>query len=267
MTAASMPLRVVIVDDHPLTAEGLRARFDAAGLDVVACVAAAEFTPFDLVPDVVVCDLRLPGRSGAEAVSFVVARGLPVLAMSGVASAEEVLEAVAAGASGFLAKTAAGHLFVAATRTVALGGRFLTAEAAHVLRLDAERRSLTAGDLSRNAVGLLRAVERGDTTEEAASALGLDASSVQRLLSEIWELGKRRRRLFAPTARELEVLRLSVTGLTHKELAERLNVSVRTVPDFLSSIKTKYLAGHPTVDPAIAPLALARRWAAELGLS
>ena len=87
------------------------------------------------------------------------------------------------------------------------------------------------------------------------------------MVEEIWDCGTRRRRRFAASAREIELLRLTAQGLTHKELAKRLNVSVRTIPDFLTSIKTKYIASHPDVDPATAPLALARRWAVELGLA
>ena len=126
---------VAIVDDHPLTTEGLLTRLEAAGLLVLACVAAVEYVPFELSPDVVVCDMRLPGRSGASAIGFLSERGVRILAMSGVATAEEVLDTLVAGASSFVPKTAASPTFVAAVRSVAAGSRYLTAEVAHYLRV------------------------------------------------------------------------------------------------------------------------------------
>ena len=258
---------VAIVDDHPLTTEGLLTRLEAAGLLVLACVAAVEYVPFELSPDVVVCDMRLPGRSGASAIGFLSERGVRILAMSGVATAGEVLDSLVAGASSFVPKTAASPTFVAAVRSVAAGSRYLTAEVAHYLRVDAEHRPLERDDLSPAGLSVLRGLERGSTPGEVAADLRLSSGAFEDQLRAIWTISARRRRRFAPSRREIELLRLTAEGLTHKELAKRLNVSVRTIPDFLTSIKTKYVASHPDVDPTAPPLGLARRWAVELGLS
>src|SRR5713226_3460526 len=71
---------------------------------VAAVITAVEM--LDATGDMVVCDLRLPGRSGPDAIAFLTQRGCRVLATSGVAKPEEILDAIAAGARGFVPKTA-----------------------------------------------------------------------------------------------------------------------------------------------------------------
>ena len=89
---------VTIVDDHPITGAGIAAQLRQQGFDVAAVVTAVEM--LDATGDMVVCDLRLPGRSGPDAVAFLAQRGCQVLATSGVAGQEEILDVVAAGAAG-----------------------------------------------------------------------------------------------------------------------------------------------------------------------
>jgi DNA-binding NarL/FixJ family response regulator len=97
-------IKVAVVEDHPITRSGLAAYLHLAGCAVVsqenAVETLAELRP---PPEVVVCDLHLPGRSGASAIAYLTELGTIVLATSGVAKPEEVLDAIAAGAHGFLA--------------------------------------------------------------------------------------------------------------------------------------------------------------------
>lgn len=262
---------VVLVDDHPLTAQGLRSVLECEGLEVAGVVTAVEQVAALLRrkagPVVVVCDLHLAGRSGSEAVEMLCGLGLAVLAISGVATADGMLDVVAAGARGFVPKTAPPGSFLLAVRSIAAGSWHLSPELAHHLLVDVRRRPLETGELGAAALALLHDVERGDRVEESLVRRRLDAASAEHLLAAIWEAAARRRLRYRPTPRETEILRLVCQGLSHRALSEKLHVSVHTVPGLLEAIKVKYLATHPDVDRNATPLATARRWALELGLA
>jgi DNA-binding NarL/FixJ family response regulator len=259
---------VAIVDDHAIAAEGVAARLAEAGFAVVGLVPAVEaLDDLEPAPDVIICDLRLPGRSGADAVAHAATRGAAVLAASGVARPQEVLDAIAAGARGFLPKTAPARTFAAAATELAAGGYHVSAELAHHLLDDARARPLGRGDIGPKAVAALRAFERGDTAAEVAAALRVSPEVLTGLLGQVWDAAARRRRRHAPSPRELDLLRLVGQGLTHKDLAARLALSPATVPTILDRIRAKYLALHPDADPTIPPMSAARRWAEELGVA
>ena len=87
---------IVVAADRPITGAGIAAQLRQQGFDVAAVVTAVEM--LDATGNMVVCDLRLPGRSGPDAVAFLAQRGCRVLATSGVARQEEIMDVVAAGA-------------------------------------------------------------------------------------------------------------------------------------------------------------------------
>jgi len=104
------PIRVVIADDHTIVREGIRQVLDGAeGITVVGEAAngpAAFEQAQALVPDVVVLDVSMPGESGLD-VAKRLKRALPatrVLMLSVYDNTEFVLEAVRAGADGYLLK-------------------------------------------------------------------------------------------------------------------------------------------------------------------
>lgn len=110
-------LRVLIVDDHQLAREGLRAVLAGGGVDVVGTAATGEEAvelARDLVPDIVLMDVRLgPGIDGLEATRRIAALGLPIrivmLTLHDMPA--YVREALAAGAAGYVLKdTAIGDL-------------------------------------------------------------------------------------------------------------------------------------------------------------
>lgn len=254
---------VLIIDDHPVYGEGLEAWLrDAGGLDVLPSVTAVERAP---AADVCVCDLHLPGRSGAHAIRHLVATGARVLAFSGLASSEDVLDAIAAGARGYVAKTASRALFVAAVTTVARGGHHLSPELAHYMRNDAACRKLPTNELGELGHDVLRRTAQGDRADEIAAALGWPIARLDQLLADIFAAATRRRSLLMPTPRELEVMKLAKNNLSHKEIAARLvpPVAKDTVSDFLDSIRDKYVRTHPSAPRDLQPLAAAREWANE----
>lgn len=134
------PLRVVVVDDHEIVRSGLKSALAERRVEVIAEAATVE----DAVavvrqhrPDVLVLDVRLPG-GGAPAVLGALGNDAPpTLAVSASDERDDVVRTVAAGASGYLLKTAAVDDIVAAIRATHDGQPVFSAElAGHLLELD-----------------------------------------------------------------------------------------------------------------------------------
>lgn len=185
------PIRVVVADDHAIVREGIRQVLD--GTEGISVVGEAANGPdaFEqaqtLVPDVVVLDVSMPGESGLE-VAKRLKRALPatrVLMLSVYDNTEFVLEAVRAGADGYLLKDSSPSELRGAIRKVVAGESAFSAAAARQLstalreeeanRERAERvASLTARELD-----VLRHVVAGQTNKETAVVLGISHRTVE----------------------------------------------------------------------------------------
>ncbi len=266
MSAERRPISVAIIDDHPIATESLAARFVGAGFSVLAPAPSLEAFDRSATPGVVVCDLHLPGISGAAAVADLHTRGLPVLTTSGVATPDEVLDAIAAQARGFVDKTAPAQQFVAAVTAVATGSYHVSARLAGFLLEDAQRRPLSRGELDADERNLLRGLAQGDHLDELCAEWGLSAPDAHGRLARIFDAARRRRRLHRPSPREAEVMVLvGCRGLSHKEAARAMNVKASVVADYLRTVRAKYIASHPDAPPTIPPSTAAAIWARELG--
>jgi DNA-binding NarL/FixJ family response regulator len=257
--------RVSIVDDHPIVADSLIGRLQGAGFDVASSVAMVEDPALITDVDVVICDLNLPGRSGADAIAYVAGLGARVLATSGVAPEQAVLDVVVAGASGFVPKTAAPEEFIDAVAATARGERFVSQYLAACLLADADARPLGTQEIGSLQRDILRGFAQGDTRAELVDSLALDDARLAALLDGIWDAAAQRRALNRLTDREREVITLVAKGLSHKAIARAMGIATVTVPDYLKSIKRKWDATHPD-DADVRPMTACRRFADELGL-
>jgi len=197
--------RVMVVDDHPMWRDSVSRDLGEAGFEVVAAVgegAQALRIVASVRPDVVVLDLQLPDVSGVD-----VTRGLHaacpaarVLILSASGEHRHVLDAVKAGATGYILKSASRAEF-----------------------LDAVRRT-SAGDavFSPGLAGLVLGEFRRLASDPAPDAPRL-------------------------TEREAEILRMVGTGMSYKQIADRLVLSHRTVQNHVQNTLNK-LHLHNRVD-------------------
>src|SRR5271170_5403583 len=124
-------ITVLLADDHPLIRKGFRLILDAEPDIEVAGEAGDGATAFSMCsalrPDVVLMDVRMPGRDGIEATRDIVAAGLPskVLILTTFDLDDYVYAGLRAGASGFLLKDTQPDALVAAIRTIAAGDAVL----------------------------------------------------------------------------------------------------------------------------------------------
>jgi len=121
--------RVLVVDDHPLyrhaLAELVASVVGAQHVETASSLEALALpSPAEEPPRLVLLDFRLPGKSGAEAVSLVRARyaAAPILVVSGTQDRREMAAAVRAGANGFISKTASMDELRVAVEAVLQGG-------------------------------------------------------------------------------------------------------------------------------------------------
>jgi DNA-binding NarL/FixJ family response regulator len=128
------PLRVVVADDHPFYREGLVQSLREHGIEVVREATNAEAgieAVAETAPDLVLMDLNMPGISGVEATRQLSKRcpTTPVLVLSVSAEEADVVEAINAGAIGYVLKESPQEEIVAAIRSAAAGQPVVSAQA------------------------------------------------------------------------------------------------------------------------------------------
>ncbi len=192
---ADEPVRVLIVDDHPVWRDGLRTDLerDRAGEVVGEAGDGGEAIDMarELMPDVVVMDLQLPTVSGIDATSRIVEESphIRVLVLSAGGEEAQVLEAVKAGARGYLLKTeATAAEVVDAVRRVNSGEPVFTPTLAGLV-LDEFRRiaqhETTEPGLTARETEVLRLVARGYRYREIAAQLFIATKTVQNHVQNI----------------------------------------------------------------------------------
>ena len=199
-TGEEAPIRVMVVDDHPMWRDSVARDLTEAGLEVVATAAngteALNRAPAAR-PQVVVLDLQIPAPNGVEVTARLVkddpSRRILILSASGEQA--DVLDAVKAGATGYLVKSASRAELLDAVLRVARGDTVFTPGLA----------GLVLGEYRR--------------LSDAPAAADSDTPRL--------------------TERETEVLRLVAKGLSYKQIAERLFLSHRTVQNHVQNTLRK----------------------------
>lgn len=175
------PIRVLLVDDHPLVRDGLRARLSLAeGLETVgeagnAAEALARLA--ETRPDLVLMDVGMKDVNGIELTRRLLERApaLRVLMLSMYDNPEYVQRALQAGACGYVLKDAPAAEILAAIDAVAAGGTFLSPGVSRRLfRNQAPRPLLSARESE-----ILSALARGASSKQIALDLGLSVRTVE----------------------------------------------------------------------------------------
>jgi DNA-binding NarL/FixJ family response regulator len=190
----------MVIDDHPMWRDAVARDLAEAGFEVVAALGEGTQALRVLAaaqPDVVVADLRLPDISGVEVTRGVLAARpvTRVLILSASGEQQDVLDAVKAGAAGYILKSADRAEFLAAVRRTADGDAVFTPGLA----------GLVLGEFRR-----------------LAASPAADDQETPRL-----------------TDREAEILRMVATGLSYRQIAERLVLSHRTVQNHVQNTLSK----------------------------
>jgi DNA-binding NarL/FixJ family response regulator len=189
---AEAPIRLLIVDDHPVVRDGLHGMFTGdpsfevvgeAG-DGAEAVALAE----RLRPDVVLMDLRMPGVDGATAIARMAERGVTakVLVLTTYETDRDVLPAIKAGATGYLLKDATQQELFRAVRAAARGESVLSPSVATRLLGQVRGRGDAAEPLTQRELEVLRLIARGTTNREAARRLFISEASVKAHLLHVY---------------------------------------------------------------------------------
>lgn len=196
--SAEEPIRLLIVDDHPVVRDGLRGIFAAEpGFEVVGeaedggeAVAMAS----GLRADVVLMDLRMPAMGGVEAIARLrtTAPAVRVLVLTTYDTDQDVLPAIEAGATGYLLKDAPREALVRAVRAAHRGEPVLSPAVAG--RLMGRVRRPPQEALSERELEVLRLVAGGATNREAAARLFISEATIKTHLLHIYgKLGVRDR--------------------------------------------------------------------------
>ena len=215
------PLRVMLVDDHEVVRDGIRALLDGAE-DIVVCAEAGSVREAvaeaeRALPDVIVMDVRLSDGSGIEATRDIRAQrpATQVLMLTSFADDEALFASIMAGASGYVLKQIKGGELVRAIRAVGEGQSLLDP-------------AVTKGVLDRLRKG-------------------------KHLLKD--------EKLARLSPQEERILGLVAEGRTNKQIGEELRLAEKTVKNYVSSILAKlevarraeaaaYLARHTTTPGA-----------------
>ena len=190
-------LRVLIVDDHDLFRTGLRNLLEEQGLDVVGEAAAgAEALRHvrELAPDVVIMDLNMPGMNGVEATKKITSLApltrVVVLTISDQDA--DVMDAIVAGACGYLLKDASIQDVMSGIKAAAVGESLISPTiAAKVLeRVRASTSSPDAAEtirteLSDREVEVLKLIANGKDNAEIAGELHISPKTVKNHISNI----------------------------------------------------------------------------------
>ncbi len=189
-------IRVLIVDDHLVVRQGLRALLiPRNGIEVVG-EAADGVEAIDkarqLQPDVILMDLNMPHKSGVEAIAGIIQDNpaAKILVLTSFGDEANVSAAIKAGALGYLMKNSSAEELFYSIRGVAVGGLYLSPNVAQTFKQNLQQPADNTSpppvpDLTERELDVLRGVAKGLSNQKIAEMLGVENSTVRSHISTI----------------------------------------------------------------------------------
>lgn len=188
------PIRVLLVDDHPVVRQGIRNLLEAQD-DIKIVGEASGGTEAiklvkDLSPDVMLLDMEMPGIKGTQVARQIKDEGLPVrvLALSAHDDKQYIRELLSSGAAGYLVKEEVPETIVDAVRGVAFGEQGWVSR-----RIAAQMSTWMGGEeedqnsLTPREVEVLKGVVAGKTNQEIGLSLGISEKTVEKHLEGVYK--------------------------------------------------------------------------------
>ncbi len=196
-------MRVLLIDDHALVRKGIEGLLRSRGVEVVASVSSGEEgvrRALELTPDIVLLDVKMPGKNGIETLSSLRLHGIsvPVVMLTMSSEDSDLSAALRAGAQGYLLKDMEPEELVPALEAALRGENVMAKEL----------------------LGTLARIVRGNT------AAGAEVSPRSASFAEL-------------TRRETEILEQVAKGLSNKVIAKALNITDGTVKLHVKAILRK----------------------------
>jgi DNA-binding NarL/FixJ family response regulator len=208
------PIRVLLVDDHPVVRAGiegiLKSQPDIEVVGEASDGVEAIRLSQSLLPDVILMDLQMPGIDGVIAIKAINEQAHPphILVLTTYDTDVDIVRAIEAGATGYLLKDTPREDFFVAVRQVAQGQTVLTPAVAS--RLMAHMRAPAEDQLSPREVEVLTLVSQGHSNRDIAKTLHISTATVKTHLIHIYgKLGVSDRTAAVTTALEKGILRLN----------------------------------------------------------
>ena len=174
------PIRILIADDHAVVRRGLRSLIQTEK-DLLVIgeasngIEAVEST-LRLKPDVVIMDLIMPEKSGAEAIAEIMAQ-IPetrIIILTTFGTVDDMARAIESGSAGALLKTSDENELIAAIRTVAANGYAISSEVQQLMAENPPAPQLTSRQLE-----VLNSMSQGFSNADIAGQLGIKEFSVR----------------------------------------------------------------------------------------
>ena len=180
MTGRDAPIRVLVVDDHPVLREGVAAMLENRN-DMVLVGEACDGTEAlekyrELRPDVVLMDLQMPGANGFEAIAAICAEApaAKILVLTTYAGDGQAARALRAGATGYLLKSSLRTEMIDAIKSVDAGRRYIQPEVATGIAAHGPESALSDREIA-----ILREVALGRGNREIGVQLGLSEETIK----------------------------------------------------------------------------------------
>jgi two-component system invasion response regulator UvrY len=193
VTPQGPPLKVLIIDDHPLVRRGLIETIQEEFANATIGQASDSQGGIELVWreswDVVLLDIAMPGRSGLDILKEIKQERpkTPILILSTYSEDQFAIRALKSGADGYLTKDVLGQELVAAIKRVLAGGKYIRASLAEKLAsyLDVDASKPLHQTLSDREYQVMRMIACGQTPKEIASELCLSIKTVSTFRSRV----------------------------------------------------------------------------------